>query len=262
MKSLFAQSLRYLGYLLKAKTAHGIHSPYVYQLITDVIYNKSSYYIYGPAEAQRRRLMEDRSTIDVEDFGAGSKFNRSRKRRISSIARNSLKSKKYAQLIFRLAESRRPRRILELGTSLGLTTVYLSYACPDAEIFSIEGSQSISSVAFKLQEKFKCKNINLITGKFEAMLPKLISEQKPFDFVFIDGHHDERATLNYFNLLVESCSEEALLIFDDINWSDGMQRAWQKIKEHEKVTLSIDLFEMGLIYLMPRNQKEHFVIRF
>jgi hypothetical protein len=163
VKSLLYQVFRYIHYFFKAKTAHGIHSPYVFQLINEVIYNKSSYYIYGPAEAQRRRFLEDSTVLQVEDFGAGSKFGKSNKRRISSIARNSLKSKKYAQLIFRLAESRQAERILELGTSLGLTALYLSYACPKAEIYTVEGSKSISDQASKLFQQFKCKNIHLIT---------------------------------------------------------------------------------------------------
>src|SRR5690606_34125251 len=143
-----------------------------------------------------------------------------------------------------------------------LTTLYLSYACSKSQIFTIEGSDAVAEKAENAFNQFKRKNINLIRGRFDEVLPQLLKEQQRFDFVFIDGHHEEEATLNYFNQILNHVSSDSIVLIDDINWSEGMINAWEKIKRHEKVTLSIDVFEMGWLYFFPRNQKEHFVIRF
>lgn len=262
MKSLALRIRKYLIYLLKSKSAHGIHSPFVYNLIENIIYNKSSYYAYVPLEQLRNAYLCNNEILEIKDYGAGSVYGKSKKRNVASIARHSLKSRKYAQLIFRLAADNKPKKILELGTSLGITTLYFSYACSKSQIVTVEGSDAIADIAEKAFRQFKRKNINLIKGKFADVLPQLLKEQQTFDFVFIDGHHDEEATLNYFNQILNNVSTESVVLIDDINWSQGMINAWRKIKSHEKVTLSIDVFEMGWVYFFARNQKEHFVIRF
>lgn len=262
MKSIALRIRNYLKYLLKSKTAHGIHSPFVYSLIQNIIYNKSSYYAYVPLELLRQTYFSNNEIIEINDYGAGSVYGKSKKRSVASIAKHSLKSRKYAQLIFRLAADIKPQKILELGTSLGITTLYLSYACSKSQIFTIEGSDEIAKKAEIAFKQFKRKNISLIKGKFSDALPGLLDEQKQFDFVFIDGHHDEKATLSYFCQILNHVTLNCIVIIDDINWSQGMKIAWEEIKNHEKVTLSIDVFEMGWVYFFPRNQKEHFVIRF
>ena len=164
--------------------------------------------------------------------------------------------------MFRLVEKHKPKNIIELGTSLGITTLYLSYASSDSKIISVEGSENVAKFAIMQFAKFKRKNIETKVGKFQDLIPSILQEHESFDFVFFDGHHDEHATVQYFEQFVSKASEDALFIFDDIHWSKGMERAWETIKLNDKVSLSLDLFEMGLIYFMPRNQKEHFIIRF
>ena len=262
MFSTLSRAVHYLNYYLRAGSAHGVHSPYVYHLITEIIYNNSVYYCYRPVEGLRLSLLNDDTFLKVEDHGAGSKSMKGNQRKISSICRHSVKSSKYAQLIFRLALHQRSKRILELGTSLGLTTLYLSYACPDASITTIEGSDNIAGVADSIFKKMKRRNIELIRSKFKEALPELFGRGENFDLFFIDGHHEEEACIYYFEELIQVASEDALFIIDDINWSKGMRRAWEKIKDRPDVSLTIDLFELGLVYIKPRNQKEHFMVRF
>jgi len=200
--------------------------------------------------------------LRVEDFGAGSSYSGGNNREVSSILRQSVKPQKYAELIFRIVQNRKPRTMLELGTSLGLTSIYMAKAYKEGELISVEGSSEIAEVAKKGFEKFACKNITQIVGNFDEVLPRILKEKSLIDFAFVDGNHREAATLNYFNQLVHHVKPDSILIFDDIHWSKGMERAWEQIKDHTSVTLSIDLFEMGLVFFMNRNQKEHHLIRF
>lgn len=255
--------MQFLKYRLKGYSAHGIHSPFVYNLITNVIYNKTPFYVFEPLEKIRGEYLLSSNEITVEDHGAGSHASLLNRRKIKDIARYSLKSKKYAQLLFRLAEERKCESMLELGTSLGLTTLYLSYARPSSKITTIEGSEQIANIAEAAFKKLKHQNIELIKNRFDQALPEIHEKKKKFDLIFIDGHHEEKACLTYFKALLENnTSENTLMVIDDIHWSPGMLKAWQKIITNEKVTLTIDLFEMGLVYFFPRNQKEHFTIRF
>ena len=256
------RSKQYLSYILESKNTHGIHSPFVFDLLNNIVYNDMPFYSFRAIETYRKALKLNNEEIIVEDYGAGSSFNAGQKRKINQILQQSVKREKYAQLLFRLAERRQPEDIVELGTCLGITTLYLSSACPKSTITSIEGSKNIAGFANNVFKKFKKKNIELITGKFQDVIPSLSEKQKQSDFVFFDGHHDKKATLDYFNQFVGYAGENALYVFDDIHWSPGMKEAWNLIKEHEKVSLTIDLFEMGLVFFMPRNQKENFVIRF
>jgi len=234
----------------------------VYDLIVNTIYNKNPYYIFGPLESLRISLESDNKLIEIDDHGAGSKYGGKKHRTLSKICRQSVTSKKFAELLFRLVDKHKPDTIVELGTSIGLTTLYLSYAHSKSKIITVEGAGNLSRFAKALFEKFKRKNIDVINGTFQQTIPDIIANNKSIDFVFFDGHHEKEATLNYFNEFVANVSEEALFIFDDIHWSKEMESAWKEIKNHEKVTLTIDLFEMGLVYFNQRNQKEHFVIRF
>ena len=209
-----------------------------------------------------RGFIVDLREIDVEDHGAGSKYISKKRKKVSDITKTALKRSKYAQLLFRLALERKPKTILELGTSLGLTTLYLSYAHGASQIITIEGSKEVAQIAAQNFKKFKRSKIDLRIGKFSDHLPNILKQVQELEFVFIDGHHDEEATIAYFEDLLTRKTENSLFIFDDIHWSAGMEKAWKYVKSHKDVFVTIDLFEMGLVFFMKRNQKEHFLIRF
>lgn len=252
----------YLKHRLTAKSRHGTHSPFVYQLTDEVIYDFNSKSDYKSVEAQRKKLFNDDSLLTVTDLGAGSHLNKNRVKQVRQIAKNALKSPRLAQLIYRLAKENHPKNIIELGTCLGITTAYLSKACPDAEIITIEGCPETAKVAYRNFQDLDLDNVELQVGNFDILLPQVAAKEGQLDFVYIDGNHRKEATLNYFNWCLPKVHENSLIIFDDIYWSKGMKEAWQEIKDHPEVTVTIDLFWIGLVYFRKGQAKEHFKLKF
>jgi predicted O-methyltransferase YrrM len=252
----------YLKFLFTSKTRHGVHSPFVYKLIEDVIYDENPYYAYREIEAIREALLKDASSIEVEDFGAGSRVFKSKKRTISAIARTSAKLPKFGQLLFRLVKHFKPENILELGTSLGISALYLAKPSSKARVTTIEGSPAIAAIAKTTFLKAGAGNIELATGKFDDVLPGLLESIPAIDFAFIDGNHKKEPTLKYFKMLLEKSHNDTVLIFDDIHWSKEMEQAWEEIKAHEKVKVTIDLFFLGLVFFRKEQPKEHFKVRY
>jgi len=251
----------YLLHRLKAKTRHGVHSPFVYRLVDQVIYDFEAKKIYNDIESLRQQLLNDERVITVTDLGAGSHLNNNNQKKISDIARNALKPPKLAQLLYRLAIDLKPRNIIELGTCLGITTIYLQKAAPDAKVYTLEGCPETSGMANETFSKAGINNIDLITGNFNETLPGVVDKLAELDFVFVDGNHQKDATLKYFDWCLPKVHENSLLIFDDIYWSDGMKEAWSEIKAHPRVTVTIDLFWIGLVFFKGGRVKEDFLIR-
>jgi predicted O-methyltransferase YrrM len=252
----------YLLHRLKAKNRHGVHSPFVYRLVDKVIYDFTPKKVYAEAETLRKQLLIDNRIITVTDLGAGSHVNNHRQKKVSAIAHNALKPPKLAQLLYRLTADLQPRNIIELGTCLGITTVYLQKAAPDAKVFTLEGCPETAGIAKGTFSKADLNKVDLITGNFDANLPGIINKLDEFDFVFVDGNHQKEATLRYFEWCLPKVHENSMIIFDDIYWSEGMKEAWAEIKAHPKVTVTIDLFWIGLVFFKPGQVKEDFLIRY
>jgi predicted O-methyltransferase YrrM len=252
----------YLKHRLTSKSRHGTHSPFVYKLTDEVIYDFKSNDDYKSIEAQRKKLLNDDSLVNVTDLGAGSHLNKNRTKKVRQIAKNALKSPSLAQLIYRLAKDNDPKNIVELGTCLGITTAYLSKACPDADIITVEGCPETAKVAYNNFRQLDLENVELRVGNFDQLLPEIIAEQAQLDFVYVDGNHRKDATINYFNWCLPKVHEGTLLIFDDIYWSEGMKEAWEEIKANPQVTVTIDLFWIGLVFFKKGQAKEHFKIKY
>jgi len=199
----------------------------------------------------------------IEDRGAGSGMIKTRERKVADIARTSLKSPKYARLLYRVVKRYRPPTILELGTSFGLTTAYLSKANADAKIITAEGSPAIAELARKNFSALSLSNVELAEGDFADTLPRILGKNPFIDLAFIDGNHREEPTRHYFEQILSHCHPGSILVFDDIHWSAGMEAAWRSIREHPKVTCTIDLFFMSFVFFNPDfNHQQQFVIRF
>jgi predicted O-methyltransferase YrrM len=249
----------YLQFLWYSKNEHAVHSPFVFTLITKCFYDTKSKPEYAVLKKYRDSLLKNNNTIEVTDFGAGSKVFKSNKREISKIAKTAGISPKRAELLFRIVNYFQPQSILEIGTSLGLATSALSLGNPNAKITTLEGCPETAKVAQEQFKKFDLTNINLEVTEFNAYLSKL--QTLNFKLIYFDGNHQKQATLDYLELLLPTITNETVWIFDDIHWSSEMEEAWEIIKKHPKVTVTIDTFQWGLVFFRREQPKEHFTIR-
>lgn len=252
----------YIAHYFTSKTRHGVHSPFVYYLIDEVIYDYTPKAYEFAIEALRSSLKKDDRKIRVTDLGAGSMLNNLSERRVGSIAKNALKPPRVAKLIARLAAFSKPRTIIELGTCLGVTTSYLAEASPSSKIITVEGCPETAEIARENFRKLNLSAIELRIGDFDIVLPQILAEQSKVDFLFIDGNHRKEATLNYFYACLPMVHEGTVLIFDDIYWSRGMRDAWEEIKNHPQVRVTVDLFYIGLVFFKTDQHKENFKVRF
>jgi predicted O-methyltransferase YrrM len=265
MYSTWQLTKKYCKYYLTASNGkgHGIHSPFAYDFVRHVLIDKRSFYAYQQVENLRQQLLQNNTILNVQDLGAGSTTDKTNQRSIASIARHAAKSKKWAQLLFRIVHYYQPKYILELGTSLGISTAYMSLANPHARIITAEGSAEIARQAQQNFQSLQCANIEQVTGNFDDTLPGILRSSPQLDLAFIDGNHRLEPTVHYFHQLLPKMHNHSMMIFDDIHWSEGMEQAWQTIQQHASVRLSVDLFFIGLVFFSDQFKvKQHFTIRF
>jgi predicted O-methyltransferase YrrM len=256
---------KYIKYYLTASNGrgHGVHSPFVFEFIKFVLNDKTKYSCYSKIENLRQQLLKDKTPVDVEDFGAGSSVIKTKKRTVKDIAASSLKAKKYSRLLFRMVQYYATKNVLELGTSLGTTTAYIASANNYPFVTSMEGSVNIANIAQQNFALLRLQNIHVIEGDFDHSLPVYLSVNKKVDFAFLDGNHRKIPTLGYFEQILLSANEQTIIVFDDIHWSKEMEETWESIKLHEAVTLSIDLFFIGIVFIRKDFKvKQHFVVRY
>ncbi|MDP4254407.1 MAG: class I SAM-dependent methyltransferase [Bacteroidota bacterium] len=265
MYSRLRLARKYLHYFLTASNGkgHGIHSPFVYDFVRNVLNDRREYPPYRRIEGQRRKLLRDRTLLAVEDLGAGSVAIRPGQRAIAEITRHSAKSARLGQLLFRVARHYHAGRILELGTSLGLSTACLASASEDARVLTIEGAPAVAEAAKANFQSLGIRNIEVITGDFDRALPIALDKLGQVDLAFVDGNHRLDPTLSYFNALVARASPSSVLIFDDIHWSHEMEMAWTTIKADPRSMLTVDLFFLGFVFLREEFRiQQDFVVRF
>jgi predicted O-methyltransferase YrrM len=249
----------YLKFILRSTNQHGVHSPFVYDLVTQCFYDKKFYPAYRTLETHRKKLLADNATITITDFGAGSRVFKTNQRQVNALAKNAGITKKRQQLLYRLAQYFTPESVLELGTSLGMGTMALALGAPSATITTLEGCTATSAKAKTYFETFGMENIDLKNVAFQEFFQQTTSET--FNFVYIDGNHSKEGTLKSFEALLKHANSNSVFIFDDIYWSPGMTEAWQQISAHPDVTVSIDTFLWGFVFFRKEQPKQHFTIR-
>jgi predicted O-methyltransferase YrrM len=253
---------RYIRHIFNAKTKFGIHSPFIYNLVSNIFKKKIPKNISGKIKLIRKNLLQDKRVLEITDFGAGSLSNKSNKRIIKEIARNSLSTNKFLNLLFQLIQYNKPDTIIELGTSLGLSSSIMAMAANESTIYTLEGCPNIANIAKENFDKLHINNIELRIGEFSETIPKILKNIKKADFVFFDGNHRKQATIDYFNTFLPYKTNESIFIFDDIYWSIGMEEAWNYIKDHPEVIVSIDLFFLGIVFFRKELSTEHLIYRF
>jgi predicted O-methyltransferase YrrM len=258
---MMAQLKSYLKFLWRSKNEHGVHSPFVFDLVTKCFYDKTKYPAYSILNNYRNALLKNKNFIDVTDFGAGSRVFKSNKRQVARIAKTAGISKRSAALLFKVVRYFQPDTILEIGTSLGLATSAMYLGNKNAKIITLEGCpQTINQCQSQLQ-KFDINNVECVNSKFEDYFKTLDLKPTTFNFIYFDGNHSKTATLAYFEMLLPTINNESVWVFDDIHWSPEMELTWEIIKEHPKVTVTIDTFQWGMVFFRNEQVKEHFVIR-
>jgi len=250
----------YLRYLLRARNAHGLHSPFVYGLYNEVIRDSRHYYAYDRVESLRARMLVSEQVINVTDFGTGAGQPAARK--LSFIARRYATPQRFARLLFRLANRFRPTHILEMGTSLGITTAYLAAADSASLVVTLEGCPETAAVAAANFRLLRLPNVRPLTGEFSGTLPQALAMLPTVDFAYFDGNHRREATLAYFEACLSKATDASVFVFDDIHWSRGMEAAWETICRHPRVRTSVDLYEAGIAFLHPVQVKQHFILKY
>ncbi len=251
----------YLKFLWYSKNEHAVHSPFVFNLATNCFYDKKQKSEYAILTDYRNSFLKNKNSIKVADFGAGSKVFKSNTRPISEIAKNAGISPKRAQLLFRITNYFKPDFVLEIGTSLGLATTALALGNTNAIIITLEGCPETAKQAQIGFQEFNIKNVESNVTEFSNYFKTQDLKTKTQDLIYFDGNHSKKATLAYFESLLPTIKNETVWIFDDIHWSAEMEEAWEIIKNHSKVTVTIDTFQWGLVFFRREQEKEHFVIR-
>ena len=248
----------FLRHLLICVDEHSLHSPLVYDLFTKVIKKSAKFIPDETAEKARNGLKADHRRITVTDFGSGA--GRPPERKISDIARKSLAPPRRSGLLTGLVKHFESKGIVELGTSLGTNTLYLS-ALPGVVVNTFEGCPETAKIASGIFEREGRTNVRVHVGDIGKTLPPFIRKEKP-DMVYFDANHRYLPTIEYFEICLDRAHDKSVFIFDDIHLSRGMDKAWNEIKKNTQVTLSIDCFHFGLLLFDPMLAKRDYVLSF
>lgn len=252
---MFHQFLSFLKYYWRARTRYDIHSPFLFDFAENVLEDDRRFYAFSQIEAWRDRLKADTTKVELTDFGAGSRVNRAKSRSIGSLVRHSANNPYTCRLLFRIVNHFKPKTLVELGTSLGISTAYQARALHAGRLVSIEGCPAVAMHAKDTFRFTETTGVDMRLGRFDELLPKVLAEIRQLDYLFIDGNHRREPTLHYFLQCLEFSHPDSIFAFGDIHWSRDMELAWNDIKSHPSVTLSIDLYFIGLVFFR-KNQAE------
>ncbi len=252
----------YINYQIRARhrNGHGIHSPYLFEFFSRVLFDKTSYPEYKILELIRNNLRHTHEKLTVHNTGAGSRRFSRQERKVSELLKISSVNRTFGKLLFRIARYYKPSVILELGTSIGMSTLYLATGSPASRLITIDAEYSLCDFARRLFKNNTVENITVFEGLFDERLKELEQDSVP-ELVFIDGDHSYEATMKYFNYF-SSRMKKGFLVFDDINWSAGMSKAWKEIVRDNKAPVTIDLFYMGIVLFRDSITPGHFIARF
>lgn len=255
---------RFIDFLLHSGNRYRVHSPYLYSLTNEVLRNKRLPADTTGPELIRKECLKSNEIIQKTDYGEGGKNKLARVYPVAlrQIARASLTPPRNAARLYRLTKFIKAANILELGTSIGITTAHLALANPGARIITLEGCPQLCRKAKEHFDRLDIKNIELLEGRFEENLPAALDRLGKVDLVYIDGNHYKEAMIDYYEQCVAHSGNESILIFDDIHSSPGMEEAWDLIRQKEEVRVSLDLFTTGWLIFRKESSKQHFRLRY
>jgi predicted O-methyltransferase YrrM len=253
----FFQLHAYLSYWLNAVDEHSLHSPFFFDFYTNIVKGSKRDKKVESIEKLRQKLLSDKRKVALNDLGSGrSKDQRS----ISSIARASLSSPRFSGLYKKIIDHFNCRTVVELGTSLGVNTLYLAHT-QGTQVVTFEGAEALANIATLTFEFADAKNIRLVQGNIDTTLPAYLQTIRKLDFIFIDANHRYQPTLSYFHQVIAKVTETSILILDDIHYSADMQKAWNEIRSHKLVYGAADLFRCGILFFDPSLNKQHVILQ-
>lgn len=255
----------YLRYLSRARDEHSLHSPFLFSLYTNTIRTDNRREpAFKSIRQLRKELRQNTQLIDITDLGAGSKVNTSRQRTIRDIAKNSQKPARFGRLLYRLIRRTKAYNVLDLGTSLGVTTAHLAEAAKETggRVTTFEGCPQTAAVARQNFDQLGIRNVTIVIGNLDETLVEQVKTLPPLDFVFFDANHRYEPTVRYFETCLTNIQNDTVFVFDDIHWSAEMEQAWQYIKAHPAVTVTVDLFWVGLVFFRQEQPRQDFILRF
>jgi predicted O-methyltransferase YrrM len=260
----FFHASKYVEHLILSQNrkGHGIHSPFVFDLVSRIFRNKTGNDVVCSIEKIRKQLISDRREITVNDLGSGPAKRKKSIRKVSDIAKYSAIPAKYGRLMYNMASEFGKNEIVEFGTSLGISTMYLASGAPSSKVYTMEGCAECAKIAAENFNTAGLDNITLMTGAFESSLPILKGKNIKPGLVFIDGNHKREPVLSYFNEMAEISGNETVIVIDDIYDSPGMEEAWNEIKKHPRVSVTVDIFRMGMVFFREGIVHNHYKISY
>ncbi len=240
---------------------HGIHSPFLYDLVRHVMYDSNRYYCFQTIERERQQLLRDNHIIEVEDYGTAP----SGPRRVCDVVSRSAEKSRVHQLIFKIANHIHARQVVELGTNVGIGTAYLASVASKAQVFSFEGSNELIKIAEDVWKRLGLRNIEVISGDINLTLPAFVEKQREskqtLDLAFIDANHTYDATVNYFSGLASLAHSRTIIIVDDIHYNKEMYRAWKAIRDIDGVSATFDCYHIGIVFFDKQFEKREYRLR-
>jgi predicted O-methyltransferase YrrM len=269
LNSRFTQHLRLAGQFIRflwlSGNRYSIHSPFLYDLVGEVLRsNNKEIPCRKEIEELRKQCLKSRQVIMKTDFGKGSREKTGSRYPVTlrTITRLSVTPARHARRLHRLALKIKAENILEIGTSIGLTTAYLACANQGSRIITLEGCPSLGGKAREHFDRLGVRNAEIIEGKFEDTLPVALTRLKRVDLVYIDGNHRKDAMLDYYEKCRAYAGNDTVFVFDDIHASGEMEQAWDIITKKEEVKISLDLFFSGWIFFRRESSRQHFRLRY
>ena len=255
---------KYIQHLfyLRHRKGHGIHSPYLFEFVNKIVFNGACFAVPPEIIQTHRELRKDRTLIPEVKLGAASHIYSTGERSVGSFVRHSSVSEKYGALLYRISCWFEPEVIIELGSGLGISTLYLASGSPGVPLHSIEGNPHRASFAKKVVAGLKLEMLNIHQGEMDEELDKMIPQMKGRFVAFVDGNHRYEPTIAYLKRLIDAAGEEALIVMDDIHWSKEMFMAWEELKSWPESRVSVDLHQMGIILLRRDLSKASFKFKF
>lgn len=232
------------------KKGHGIHSPYLFDVVSRIIFNTGRVYCPDWVLEEHRRMKKDPSSAGEEG------------RTISSFARQASVSEKQGALLYRMVQWFKPEMMVELGTGMGISALYMASAAPGIPLHSIEGNTERAALAAQLVSRCQLGPVSIHWGEMEVRLEEIMPLVPGRFLAFVDGNHHFEPTVDYVRNLVGRAGEEAVIVMDDIYWSRDMYRAWREIISWPEVRVSVDLFHMGILLLRKDLNKREIKIKF